>query len=196
VTDSLDKHQARYGDRAWAVKILHQLADAIEAIHRAGILHRDLKPANVLLDDGSVKVADFGIAGLGDGDGMSSVRLRMLEAGDTQPAELKLTQAGALLGSPMYMAPELFGGAERATTRSDIFSFGLIAFELLTGRRPFARPIVLERAEGRMPEPPPSLTKLIAIDERVADIVDLCLHFAPGARPDAATVRAALSSVV
>jgi hypothetical protein len=66
---------------------------------------------------------------------------------------------------------------------------------LLTGHRPFPRPIVLERADGRMPDPPPSLTKLIDIDERVAAIVDLCLHFAPGARPDAATVRAALSSV-
>ena len=119
----------------------------------------------------------------------------MLEVGDTQPAELKLTQAGALLGSPMYMAPELVGGAERATTRSDIFSFGLIAFELLTGRRPFQRPILLERADGRMPDPPPPLAKLIGIDARVGEIVDLCLHFAPGARPDAATIRAALSVV-
>jgi len=92
------------------------LADALQTAHRAGVIHRDIKPANILVrDDGAVKIADFGVA-------------RLVAA--------ELTREGALCGSPAYMAPEqILKGA--ASSRSDIYSLGVILYELLSGQRLF-----------------------------------------------------------
>jgi serine/threonine-protein kinase len=97
-------------------RIMGEILDALEHAHARGVIHRDMKPANViLLDEGAVKVADFGIA-----------RLESSE----------LTQAGAVLGTPAYMSPEQFLG-QPVDKRSDIFSCGIILYQFLTGEKPF-----------------------------------------------------------
>jgi serine/threonine-protein kinase len=101
-----------------ALQWLEQAAGAIDAAHRAGIVHRDLKPSNLLLDrHGCVNVADFGIASAA---GLGS-----------------LTETGTVLGTASYLSPEQARG-ERTTPASDLYSLAIVAFELLTSRRPFA----------------------------------------------------------
>ena len=100
-----------------ALEWLEQSANALDAAHREGVVHRDVKPANLLLDRyGHVHVADFGIASAA---GLAS-----------------LTQTGTVLGTASYLSPEQAQG-ERTTPASDLYSLGIVAFELLTGRRPF-----------------------------------------------------------
>lgn len=97
-------------------EIIRQLLDGLEYAHARGVIHRDIKPPNILLnDDGNIKITDFGIARI-----------------DTST----LTQVGEVMGSPGYMSPEQFAGTE-IDARSDIYSSGVIAYELLTGRKPF-----------------------------------------------------------
>jgi len=99
------------------VHIGKQICEALQAAHEQGIVHRDIKPANILLAGGyHVKVADFGIARVADSN---------------------LTQDGAVIGTPHYMSPEQFLG-QRVDARSDLFSIGIILYELLTGEKPFA----------------------------------------------------------
>ena len=100
-----------------AVRIMDQLLAALDYSHKQGVVHRDVKPANVfLLDDGSVKVADFGIAHVESSN---------------------LTQVGTVLGTPSYMSPEQIMGSP-VDGRSDLFSAGVILYQFLTGERPFA----------------------------------------------------------
>ena len=114
-----------------ALAIARQVAAALEAAHERGVIHRDLKPANIKLkDDGSVKVLDFGLAKVLEppttpGDGTHSPTM-------TSPA----TQQGILLGTAAYMAPEQARGRP-ADKRADIWAFGVVLYELLTGRRAF-----------------------------------------------------------
>jgi eukaryotic-like serine/threonine-protein kinase len=117
---SLDEQLRREGrpDSAQALAWLEQAAAALDAAHREGVVHRDVKPANLLLDrHGNIRVADFGIASAA---GLDS-----------------LTQTGTVLGTAAYLSPEQAQG-KRATPASDRYALGIVAFELLTGRRPFA----------------------------------------------------------
>ncbi|MCB0339876.1 MAG: serine/threonine protein kinase, partial [Bdellovibrionales bacterium] len=99
------------------VRILHQIACGIEAIHAAGIVHRDLKPENILLTkDGVAKISDFGVARLSGG--------------------ISLTAVGAMVGTPKYVSPEYVELGE-CDHRGDLFAVGIMGFELLTGRTPF-----------------------------------------------------------
>ena len=101
-----------------AIRILLQICDGLEAAHALGITHRDIKPANILLDtNDDVKVGDFGLANL--------------------PGATKLTRTGSTMGTIAYMSPEQVHG-EVADHRSDIFSLGVIAYEMLTHQKPFA----------------------------------------------------------
>jgi eukaryotic-like serine/threonine-protein kinase len=125
-----------------------QLADALDHAHHAGVVHGDLKPGNVVLTpDGVAKILDFGVA-----------KTRDLEVGD-DPAvlltlELATSQAGKISGTPAYMAPEQLLGRP-ASPRSDIYSLGVLLFELLTGRRPYDAHDIVGLAMAVASEPTP-----------------------------------------
>jgi serine/threonine-protein kinase len=118
-----------------AAEIAFELAGAMAAAHDAGIVHRDLKPANVMVtNDGRLKVLDFGIAKLVP-DRSRTGRDRP-DRDRPDPASSELTELGAHLGTPAYMAPEQLLG-EPADARADVFSLGILLYEMLTGKRPF-----------------------------------------------------------
>ena len=128
-----------------ALTIAGEIAEALDEAHAHRILHRDLKPANLMLtSQGHVKVMDFGLA----------KRTREPAAGDTTGvAPGSLTGSGDVLGTPAYMAPEQIRG-ETADARSDIFSFGVVLFELLTGAHPFKRGTVSDTVAAILRDPP------------------------------------------
>src|SRR6202166_1561354 len=117
-----------------ALPIAKQIADALEAAHEQGIIHRDLKPANIKVrPDGTVKVLDFGLAKAMDPAAGSSPSVSMSPT-ITTPA---MTQAGMILGTAAYMSPEQAKGRP-ADRRSDIWAFGAVLYEMLSGRRAFS----------------------------------------------------------
>jgi hypothetical protein len=138
-------------DSTRALRILSAVCAAIETAHREGVLHRDLKPENILLPGGSVdaKVLDFGVAKVMERDAADQT----LPSSD---APTLVTAAGMLIGTPAYMAPEQFKGAP-PDTRTDVFSLGVIAYEMLSGELPFGRgslgEVVLAQARGVPPMP-------------------------------------------
>src|SRR5262249_52283335 len=115
-----------------AVQYAIQIADALAAAHAAGIVHRDLKPANVMIsENGSVKVLDFGLAKLTE-RGASAEFDRTVTMADHPE-----TEAGVIVGTISYMSPEQAEG-KRVDARTDIFSFGAVLYEIVTGQRAFA----------------------------------------------------------
>ncbi len=130
-------------DTRQALSILAQLAGGLAEIHARGIIHRDLKPANIMVrDDGTMVIADFGIA-------------KRLET------SAQLTQGGELFGTPYYLAPELIE-AQPASVRSDLYSLGVIYYEMLTGRKPYDTPAISELIALHLRAPIPQLSKELA----------------------------------
>ena len=119
-----------------AVAIARQIADAVEFAHEHGIVHRDLKPANIKLrPDGAVKVLDFGLAKALGAPGTASGSAA--DAAQSPTLTNQATAAGIILGTAAYMAPEQARGRV-VDRRADIWAFGVVLFEMLTGKRPFA----------------------------------------------------------
>jgi serine/threonine protein kinase len=149
-----------------ALDITEQVASALAEAHRYGIIHRDIKPANVFVDTrGRVKVGDFGIA--------------RLEGSE-------LTQTGVSLGTPGYLAPEVVRGAN-ASTRSDIFALGVLAYQLVTSRRAFAgstrEALAIEVLE-RVPDPPRTVRP--DVPEHVSAAIMKALDKSPSSRTPSA----------
>ena len=109
-----------------ALKYATQIADALDRAHRSGVSHRDVKPANIMLTRDGVKVLDFGLA---------KTAPKTIGPDDATLTKA-LTGEGAILGTPQYMAPEQYEGKE-ADARSDIFAFGCVVYEMVTGKRCF-----------------------------------------------------------
>src|SRR3954451_7548824 len=119
-----------------ALPMARQIAEALEAAHEHGIIHRDLKPANIKVrDDGTVKVLDFGLAKLAETTAAGSNAA--LTNSPTLTSPVMMTGAGVLLGTAAYMAPEQARG-KVIDKRADIWAFGCVLYEMLTGRRAFA----------------------------------------------------------
>ena len=110
-----------------ALKYAIQLASALEAAHRKGITHRDLEPANILITKAGIKVLDFGLA---------KIEQSRAAAASDETLTRALTQEGSIVGTLQYMAPEQLQG-KITDVRADIFSFGCVLYEMLTGRRAF-----------------------------------------------------------
>ena len=125
-----------------ALKIGREIAEALDKAHRCGIVHRDLKPGNIMLTKNGPKLMDFGLAKPSPGVSSGSVASPLTPSTPTMSVAAltasasPLTQKGTVVGTFQYMAPEVLKGAE-ADARSDIFSFGCVLYEMLTGRRAF-----------------------------------------------------------
>jgi eukaryotic-like serine/threonine-protein kinase len=127
-----------------ALPIAKQIAEALEAAHEQGIVHRDLKPANIKLRaDGTVKVLDFGLAKLADAGSAGSAGRNDVSRSPTLTSPTAMTGMGVILGTAAYMAPEQARG-KVVDKRADIWAFGVVVYEMLTGRRLFAAEDVSE----------------------------------------------------
>jgi serine/threonine-protein kinase len=174
-----------------AVQLLLPIIDALLVAHARGIVHRDLKPGNILLDRGVARIADFGLASLRADvtrDGTKSLTDVALAA--TAAPAAALTRAGDVFGTPAYMAPELAGGVGDAPPASDVFAFGVLAYEMVSGRAPFEVAPVLERMAGHAIAPPAPP----AGDDALASVILSCLDLDPTRRPTAPELARALGA--
>jgi serine/threonine protein kinase len=165
---------ARLG-RADACTLLGQVVAALAAVHAAGIVHRDVKPENVLVERAhdrlSARLTDFGIAHV--------------------TAASALTRTDQLLGTVDYLAPEVVGG-DRATPAADVYAFGVVAYELLAGHRPFTgdHPFAVVHAQLEREPPRPH-----GMADDVWQVLQSCLAKDPAARPDAAALAATFEAL-
>ena len=176
--ESISERLEREGplDVAEATRIMGEVASALAAAHKRGIIHRDIKPSNVLYDEewGRILVSDFGIA---------AVR----KEGESDDAT-KLTQTGAAIGTPHYMSPEQLLG-EEVTDRTDIYALGLFGYEVLTGRGPFQVSSPQEIVAAHLRDEPEALTKLREdIDPELERLIQRCLSKDAAARPAASDI--------
>jgi hypothetical protein len=153
-----------------ALEIARQTCAGLAAAHEHGIIHRDLKPANIMLDGrGHVRITDFGLAGLA----------------------AEIAGADACAGTPAYMSPEQFAGGE-VTPKSDLYSLGLVLYEIFTGKRPFDASTIEEMARLREKNAPTLPSQYVKeLDPLIERVILRCIEKDPGKRPASALQVAA-----
>lgn len=204
----------------WVVDILEQVCSAVQEAHRRGIIHRDLKPANIWLEPNAlggyrVKVLDFGIAKLAEGaESVSGLPRREIQAPPASPARraapvgtgsasadihtpinpagvpaAALTEVGSILGTPWYMSPEQCHG-DALDARSDIYSLGIIAYQMLVGTAPFTgeATAVLRAHQESQPKPPEAYVRNLPLP--VSRVILSALEKDPALRPQTAMALA------
>jgi len=152
-----------------ALKIAAQVCDGLQAAHDRGVVHRDIKPGNILIgEDDFTKIVDFGLASVGSGDGS------------------RLTKSGVLVGTPEYISPEQITGGQ-VDGRTDIYSLGVVMYEMLTGRAPFASDTAVNTLFQHLERDVPLVRELAP---NVPDALDRAVMSAiardPEARPNSA----------
>ena len=171
-----------------AVSILRDIARALEYAHSEKVVHRDIKPENILLSGSTAVVTDFGIA-----KALATSRTQ-----DGAGASGTLTSVGSAIGTPAYMAPEQVAGDPPADHRADLYAWGVVAWELLAGRHPFASAASAQALmAAHLAQPAPDLAMVReGIPPALANLVRRCLEKDPSRRPSsAAELLAALDEV-
>ena len=157
-----------------SVRILREVASALAYAHEAGIVHRDIKPENILISGGSAMVTDFGVA-------------KALTAATGTPGGSSLTSLGVALGTPAYMAPEQATADPSVDHRADIYSLGIVAYEMLAGVTPFAGRSPPATLAAHVTEPPEPITaRRPTVPPLVAALVMRCLEKHAADRPQTA----------
>jgi eukaryotic-like serine/threonine-protein kinase len=160
-----------------ALPIAKQIAEALEAAHERGIIHRDLKPANVKVrSDGAVKVLDFGLAAVTQESGPRDVN-----ATNSPTLTLAATRAGVIMGTAAYMSPEQASG-KPVDKRADIWSFGVVLWEMLTGERLFEGETISHTLAFVLTKEPDWGQLPVSVPEPIHHVLRRCLEKAPRRR--------------
>jgi Tol biopolymer transport system component len=160
-----------------ALSVATQMADGLDAGHRAGVVHRDFKPGNIMLTSRGAKIMDYGLAKLRTSAAQPDADLSALPTADKP-----ITEKGTILGTLQYMAPEQLEG-QKTDARTDIFAFGAVLYEMLTGRRAFEGKSQASLISAIMKDDPPVLSSLKPLLPSALDhVVKTCLAKEPDRR--------------
>ena len=172
---SMAEAQGRMMPEARVRRVIGEVASGLAAAHRRGVVHRDIKPGNIVVDGetGRALLCDFGIAAAG--------ALHMARRSD------RLTTEGAYVGTPSYMSPEIASG-EEAVDKSDVYSLGVVAYELLTGRVPFTGSGIKVLASHVHDEPPDLHALRADLSPEIVELVERSLSKNPKDRPSAQSI--------
>jgi eukaryotic-like serine/threonine-protein kinase len=153
------------------MRLLRELSSALAYAHARGVMHRDIKPENILLSDGVSMIADFGVAKALD------------NAAAIGPDGKRVTTTSTMLGTPAYMAPEQIVSATVVDHRADLYAFGCVAFELLSGTPPLLRESLRATLAAQVEDAPPSLRTLRPdVAPELASTIMRCLEKDPNRR--------------